>query len=1073
MINKLLHLALENRFLTLMVFLILTGLGGLALLKTPVDAIPDLSENQVIVLTEWSGQSPQNIEDQVTYPITVGMQGLPHVRAVRSSSMLGTSLVTVIFEDSTDIYFARDRVTEKLNVIKNQLPPGVTPVLGPDATGVGHIFMYMLESDTHSLTELRSLQDFTLRYELQSLPGVAEIASVGGYVKTYQVVLDPVKLEQHGLKLSHVMQTIQGANNNVSGKVLEYGEREISVQGIGFFEDPEEIRHIVLGYRHDNTPLTVNDIATVRIGGKFRRGILADSESEKVGGIVVMRYGENPLEVINRVKEKIAKLKTSLPEDVNIVPFYDRTELIKNSIQTLRTILLQMLVITGVVLWVFLLHGRATLITAVALIYGVLMTFLCMYIFKIPSNIMSLGGIAIAIGTMVDSAIVVTENAYQKLLQKKKLCHSEFSSESPVSSGILKRVQDDKSDFHERFKTILASVQEVGAPILFATLIIGVSFVPIFALEGMEGKLFRPLAFTNIFAMLGALVAALFFVPLFCLYFLKGELKTDDRIPLVRFFQNWYEPILKKVLTHRKQVFVILGVLVVVTGTLGMRIGSEFMPPLDEGAIMYMPMTVPDVSERKARELLIETNKIFAQFPEVETVVGKVGRSDSATDPAPLAMIETFLTLKPKSQWRKGMTKEKLIAEMNRKINIPNLWSGFTQPIIGRIDMVSTGIRSQVGIKIFGDDAETLEDLAIEVERLMLSVPGATGVVAIRTSGLKYLNVDLDEAKLALYGIPKRDALDLVEIGTGGKVVTRTVEGRENYGIEIKLARTFREDIPDVKALTLTGLNGRQIPLSSVADIRVEDGPAMLQSENGKLRGAVQLNISGRDLVSFIEEAKTYLEKNLELPTGYSLEFDGQYKNQLRAKQKLSWVVPSVIILIFFMLYLTYKDLGLVSIVMLAIPLSLVGGIMALWLAQFNFSVAVWVGFIALFGNAVETGVVIVLYLENALQEKLQTASHVTKNLIHDAILEGATRRLRPVLMTAFTSIIGLLPMLVSGGVGAEVQKPLAIVVVGGLITSISATMLVIPVLFDMLRERRIKNYMYSLKTESDYIKVK
>lgn len=1042
MINKIIEYALKNRFITAVAFVILTGFGIFALLKTPVDAIPDLSENQVIIMTNWSGQTPKNIEDQITYPLTVGMQGLPDVKAVRSSSMLGVSMVTVIFEDNVDIYFARDRVSERLNVIKGQLPSGVQPVLGPDATGVGHIFMYTLESDNHTLTELRSLQDFTVRYALQSVSGVAEVASIGGYVKTYQAVLDPIKLDQYNLKLDQVIQVIKMANNNVSGKVLEYGEREIAVQGIGFFEDPDEIRKVVLGMRADGVPLTLNDVGTVRIGGAFRRGILANGEEEKVGGIIVMRYGENPLEVIDAVKDRILEVEKSLPEGITIKSFYDRTTLIRNSVKTLRNILFQMLVITTVVLWLFLLHRGATLIAGVALVFGVLMTFLSMYIFKIPSNIMSLGGIAIAIGTMVDSIIVVTENAYQKLLRRSL-------ETNPVATNCNLSLQ-------ERLKIILESTKEVGTPIVFAILIICISFVPIFALEGMEGKLFKPLAFTNIFAMMGALIASLFFVPTFCLYLLKGKLREDHEIPTVRILQNWYAPLLKKTLASRKKVFVIVGILVTLTIGLGTQIGSEFMPPLDEGAIMYMPMTVPDVSERKARELLIETNRVFSEIPEVENVVGKAGRADTATDPAPLAMLETFITLKPKSEWRKGMTKEKLIREINSKINIPNLWNGFTQPIIGRIDMVSTGIRAQVGIKIFGDDAKKLEALAIEVEQLMLNVPGATGVVAIRTSGLKYLNVDLDEDKLALYGISKKEALDLVEIGTGGKTIAMTIEGREKYGIEVKYARPFREDIADIKGLTLTGRTGKKIPLSAVAEITMEDGAAALMSENAKLRGATQLNVSGRDLMSFINEAQTYLDDNLVLPSGYSVEFDGQYKNQIRAKQKLFWVVPSVITLIFLMLFLAYKDFGLVSIVMMAIPLSLIGGILFLWLAQYNFSVAVWVGLIALFGNAVETGVVIVLYLENSLKEYMKKYDKITKSHLHDAIMEGATARLRPVLMTAFTSVIGLLPMLFSTGVGAEVQKPLAVVVVGGLITSIAMTLLVIPVFFEMLRERSI-----------------
>ncbi len=1039
MINWLISLALKNRFITTVLFVVLTGGGIWALLHTPVDALPDLSENQVIIMTNWSGQTPKNIEDQITYPLTVGMQGLPKVKAVRSRSMLGVSMVTVIFEDNTNLYFARDRVAERLNVIKEQLPSGVQPVLGPDATGIGHIYMYTLESENHSLTKLRSIQDFTLRYALQSVPGVAEVASIGGYVKTYQVVLNPIKLDQYGLKLAQVVQAITSSNNNVSGKVLEYGEREIAVQGIGFFEHPEEIKKLVLKTRTNNTPLTIQDVGTVRTGGKFRRGLLANQEGEKVGGIIVMRYGENPLEVIEAVKKRITEVEKSLPKGVTIESFYDRTTLIKNSVQTLRNILIQMLIITAIVLWVFLLHRNATIITTVALSFGVLMTFLFMHLFKIPSNIMSLGGIAIAIGTMVDSIIVVTENVYQRLLKEKT--HS-FS-------------------LNKRLKIVTEATKEVGAPIVFAILIICVSFVPIFALEGMEGKLFHPLAFTNIFAMVGALVAALFFVPTFCLYGLKGQLKEDHEIQTVQKLQKWYKPLLKKTLNARKIVFVSMGVLVGTTIFLGKQIGSEFMPPLNEGDIMYMPMTVPDVSEQKAQELLIQTNQIFSEIPEVAKVVGKAGRANTATDPAPLAMIETFITLKPQSEWRKGLTKEALIREMNQKVNLPHLWNGFTQPIIGRIDMVSTGIRSQVGIKVFGDDTKKLEEIAIEIEQLMLKIPGATGVVAIRNSGLKYLNIDLDETKLALYGVNKKEALDVIEIGTGGKIVATTIEGREKYGIEVKYALPFREDITDIKGLTLTAKTGERIPLSQIATISMEDGAAAIISENGKLRGTTQLNVRGRDLISFIDEAKNHLDTHLNLPSGYWVEFDGQYKNQVRAKQKLSWVVPSVIFLIFFMLFLAYKDLGLVSIVMWAIPLSLVGGIIALWIAQFNFSVAVWIGFIVLFGNAVETGVVIVLYLENTLNKYTQKYKTMTKEHLKNAILEGATTRLRPVLMTAFTSVIGLIPMLISTGVGAEVQKPLAVVVAGGLITSITMTLLVIPVFFELLKERSL------LKTNS------
>ena len=1034
--NFLLKYLLENRFLTILLFLILSGMSFWAIANTPVDALPDLSENQVVVVTQWSGQSPQNIEDQITYPLTTAMQSLPKVRTVRSNSMLGVSMVTVIFEDNAGIYFARDRVNEKLSQLQSTFPEGAMVRLGPDATGLGHILMYTLENPDLSLTELRSLQDFTVKLELESLGGIAEVASIGGYKAQYQVVIDPIKLDDFDLNLMSVVQIIQASNNNVSGRVLEYGEREISVQGIGFFDSTQALKDLVIGKKNEGNPLLLSEVGTVRMSGASRRGVLADETAEKVGAIVVMRYGENPLEIIERVKNKIAQLELSLPEGTTIVPFYDRTELITRAISTMRNVLLQMLLITAVVMWLFLRHTGATLVTSIALVFGVMMTFLVMKLFGIPSNIMSLGGIAIAIGTMVDSIIVVTENVYQKL---------------------LKAGESKTQQFSERLKIVYEATSEVAVPLLFAILIIMLSFVPIFALEGMEGKLFKPLAFTNIFAMLGALVASLVFVPLGCAYFLKGKLYEDHHIPTVYWFQKFYEPLLGKALKHPKQTIGSALIALFIALGLGTHIGSEFMPPLDEGAIMYMPMTVPDVSERKATELLLETNKILSAFPEVEKAVGKAGRADTATDPAPLAMLETFIMLKPKSEWRAGMTKEKLITEMNRQINIPNLWNGFTQPIIGRIDMISTGIRAQVGIKVFGDDAKTLEAIAIEIEGMMAYVPGAIGTVAIRTSGLKYLNVDLDEGKLAAYGIMKSQALNAIAIGTGGKTITQTIQGREKYGIEVRFTRNQRAEMPDIKGLQLTGMNGQKVALSEVADIRVEDGPAVLQSENGKLRSAVQMNVNGRDLVSFVEETEAYLNENLELPTGYTIEFDGQYKNQVRAKAKLMVVVPLVILVIFILLYLTYADLKLVSVVMLAIPLSLIGGLVALYLAQYNFSVAVWVGFIALFGNAVETGVVIVLYLDQAVKKAQEKFETLTTQQLKHAILEGATKRLRPVLMTAFTSIIGLMPMLLSAGTGSEVQKPLAIVVVGGLITSVFMTMVVIPVLFG-LTQKTAKN---------------
>jgi len=1045
MINSLITAAIKNRFLTILLFLTITFLGAIAINKTPIDAIPDLSENQVIIMTEWTGQSPRNIEDQITFPLTVSMQGLAGVKDIRAMSQLGVSMVTVIFKDNVDIYFARDRVAERLSLAKMQLPPEVTPVLGPDATGLGHIYMYTVESDKHSLTELRSIQDFTVRYALQSISGVAEVASIGGHVKVYQAVLDPLKLAQYQVPIMKVMDAIRSGNNNVSGKVIDTGKKEIAVQGLGFYESPEDIGQIVLGQKSDRSPLIIADIGEVRTSGLFRRGILANDEEEKVGGIVVMRYGKNPLEVIENVKQEIARLEKSLPEGVTIKTFYDRTSLIKGAINTLKSVLTQELIITTVILGLFLWHIGSTAITAIALIVGVLMTFIFMWLAGIPSNIMSLGGIAIAIGTMVDSAIVISENAYNKLLDYPP------------------------RNLKDRIDRIRDATIEVGKPIVFAISIIILSFLPIFSLEGMEGKLFKPLAFTNVFAMLGALIAALFLVPLLSTFFLRGKLHNDNEIPLVRWLIAKYKPMLIYSLNNRKRIYQITAFLVL-TGLIAMMgLGSEFMPPLSEGSILYMPITVPDVSEERVQEILLATNRIISGFPEVETVVGKAGRANTATDPAPLAMLETFITLKPKKEWRRGISKDDLITEINRAIKIDEVWNSFTQPIIGRIDMISTGVRAQVGVKIFGDDPIELENIAIDLENVLAGVPGAADTVAVRTMGLPYMDIDLREDLLAQHGIMKNEALNTIAAGVGGMMVTNTIEGRERYGVQVRLQQAYRQDVEDIRSLPVSGMHSTQVLLETIADIKIEDGPAVIQSENGVMRALVQTNVRGRDIGSFVDEAKKSIEKNYDLPEGVSLKWTGQYENQLRAKAKLSWVVPLVIAIIFVLLFLTYKDLSLVGIVMLMIPLSLIGGVIALFVADYNLSVAVWVGFIALFGNAVETGVVIMVYLENAFREKFGLPSMekqtnyipdpnkpITTEGIHEAVMNGAMRRLRPILMTAFTSVIGLLPMILTNGTGAELQKPLAIVVVFGLTTSVFLSLILLPVLFASLRERQV-----------------
>lgn len=1044
MLNKLIKYFIDNAFVTVIIFIVISIISVVAIYKTPIDALPDLSENQVVVMTKWSWQTPNNIEDQVTYPITIWMQWLPWVTDVRAMSQLWISMVTVIFDDDIDEYFARDRVNERLSLIKSDLPSWVEPVLWPDATGLGQIYMYTLESDNHDLTQLRTLQDFYVKLWLQSVSWVAEVASIGWYKKNFQIVLDPLKLSNYKITLQEVSNIISSWNNNVSWRVIDNWGSEIAIEWIWFIEKESDLENTFI----KNVwwiPVKLWDIADIKIWSEFRRWILADQNEEKVWWIIVMRYKKNPLEVIENVEEKIIEIEKSLPDWVKIVPFYDRTSLIKDSINTLSWILTTELIITVIILFIFLWNFGASLVTAISLIVWILITFLCMKLFNIPSNIMSLWWIAIAIWTMVDAAIVVTENAYNKLLWK------------------------DNLNLKERTKIITESTKEVAWPLMFAILIIILSFLPIFALEWQEWKLFSPLAFTNMFAMIWALFSSLFLAPVLCVFFLKGKLKKDHEIPVVNFLQKIYEPILIWALKKRKIALTISWILLVVWMWLFTRIGSEFMPPLDEWSIMYMPMTVPDVSDRRARDLLIESNRIISEIPEVEKVVWKAGRANTATDPAPLAMLESIITLKPKSEWREWITKSDIINEMNRKIKINNLWNWFTQPIIWRIDMLSTGIRAQVWIKIFWDDPMKLEKLAIKTEELMWDVPWGFGVTAIRTTGLKYLQIDLDESKLNEYSVKKWDVLNTISVWIWWKTISTTIEWREKYWIELRLNNNYRESLDDIKSLVIPSPTWN-ILLSQVANIELIDWPSTINSENWVIRSAVQMNVQWIDLVTFVDNWKKYINENLDLPEWYYVEWTWQYENQLRAKNTLKIIVPTVILIILFILFLAYKDWWLVWIVALSIPFSLVGWIIALYISWFNFSVAVSVWFISLFWNAVETWIVMILYLENAFREKFwlplmdeKTLNNndfnnaiITKEGIHMSVIHWAMVRLRPVLMTAFTSVIWLFPMIWSTWVWSELQKPLAIVVVWGLITSIALTLIILPILFSYLRERKI-----------------
>lgn len=1043
MLNKMIKWFLDNPFITVVIFIVISIISIIAIVKTPIDALPDLSENQVVVMTRWPGQTPTNIEDQVTYPITIGMQGLAWVRDVRAMSQLWISMVTVIFDDDIDEYFARDRVNERLSLISNDLPPWIKPILWPDATGLGQIFMYTLESENHTLTELRTLQDFYVKLWLQSVPWIAEVASIWWFKKNFQIVVDSLQLSNYNISLKEISSVIKAWNNNVSWRVIDIWWSEIAIGWIWFIDELNDLENTFIK-NIAWVPVKLWDIADIKIWAEFRRWILANENEEKVWGVVVMRYKQNPLEVIENVKEKIVEIEKSLPDGVKIVSFYDRTNLIKDSISTLSWILTSELIITVIILFLFLWNFGASLITAVSLVMWVLITFLCMKLFNIPSNIMSLGWIAIAIWTMVDAAIVVTENAYNRLLWKENL------------------------NFSERVHIITQSTKEVWWPLMFAILIIILSFLPIFALEWQEWKLFSPLAFTNMFAMLWALFSSLFLAPVLCVFFLKWKLKKDNEIPVVRFLQKIYEPVLILALKKRKAVLIISLILLIIWWGLFTRIGSEFMPPLDEGSIMYMPMTLPDVSDRRARDLLIESNRIISEIPEVEKVVWKAWRALTATDPAPLAMLETIITLKPKSQWREWVTKSDIINEMNKKIKINNLWNGFTQPIIWRIDMLSTWIRAQVWVKIFWDDPMKLEELAIKTEELLWNVPWGFWTTAIRTTWLKYLKIDLDEIKLNQYSVQKRDVLDTISVWIGWKNITTTISWREKYGVELRLKNNFRDSLDDIKSLEIPSKSWN-ILLSQIANISLEDWPATVNSENWVIRSAVQMNVQWIDLVTFVNNWRKYIDEHLELPEWYYVKWTGQYENQIRAKNTLKIVVPTVILIILFILFLAYKDVWLVAIVASSIPFALIWWIIALFLSGFNFSVAVSVWFISLFWNAVETWVVMILYLENAFRNKFwlplmdekvlkkedYEKTTITKEAIHASVVHWAMVRLRPVLMTAFTSVIWLLPMIWSTWTGSELQKPLAIVVVWWLITSIALTLIVLPILFSYLRERK------------------
>ncbi|MDQ3621421.1 MAG: CusA/CzcA family heavy metal efflux RND transporter [Verrucomicrobiota bacterium] len=1069
MINRLIEWSLRNRFLVACAVLFTVGFGIRAVFKTPVDAIPDLSENQVIVFADWMGRSPQEVEDQVTYPLSVNLQGLSGVKTVRANSMFGFSLITIIFDDAIDNYFARQRVLERLNYLGGILPQGVEAKLGPDATGLGWVYQYYLAVDPsqapgggYDLGELRSVQDWFVRYQLNAVQGVAEVGSVGGFVKQYQIEVDSQKMRALGVSLNMVMMAVGRSNLNVGGKTIEESGMEFVVRGVGLVKNAGDLEKIVL-MEKEGTPIYLKDVARVELGGDFRRGVLDVDGREVVGGTVVMRTGENAHDVIKRLKTKIAQISPSLPPGVSIKPFYDRSELIDRTIETLKHALTEEIILVTLAHIIFLFHFRSILIVTFPLPVSILVSFILMKQFGITSNIMSLSGIAIAIGVLVDAAIVLTENVIR---------HAEEAEKK--KGGRLTKA--------ETFEVVLSASKQVGRPIFFAMAIIILAFVPVFALTGQEGKLFHPLAFTKTFAMIGSTLLAVTIVPVLCTWLVRGPFHSEDRNIVMRVLLRIYEPVLDFALRRRKTILalaaLLLGCAIIVAFGLPAAVnqrlsavpplqrltagmGKEFMPPLNEGSLLFMPTFVPATALSEVKRVMAWQDRVIKETPEVLSAAGKLGRADTATDPAPTEMIETTIMLKPQREWRKGMTKQALVNELMEKMRlVPGAVPGFLQPIENRVLMISTGIRAQLGVKILGDDLDALQKKAFEVERIVKGVRGAAGVAPSRVQGKPFLEIEVNREAMARYGLQAQDVLDTVEAGLGGKNVTTTIEGRARYPIQVRLERSEREDLTRLKDVLVSSPSGKVIPLGQVAEIKRVEGPSEIASENGRLRVYVQANVQDRDLGGFVEEVKARIDEEIipSLPKGMTIEYSGEFENQIRAAKTLRLIVPSVLFIIFLLLYIVYHSAREAAHVILAVPFALSGGVFLQYLMGFNFSVAVWVGYIALFGTAIQTGVVMVVYLEEALEQKKRErgAAFDHADLIA-AVKEGARLRLRPKVMTVATIVASLLPIMWSTRTGAEVMKPLATPVIGGMVSSLLHILIVTPVIFVWLRSRERK----------------
>jgi len=1040
MIPALIRWSISNRFLVLLAAVILAGAGIYSVKNTPIDALPDLSDVQVIIKTNYPGQAPQVVEDQVTYPLTTAMLSVPGAVTVRGYSFFGDSYVYVIFDEDTDPYWARSRVLEYLSQVAPTLPDSARPQLGPDATGVGWVYLYALIDRTgqHDLSELRSLQDWFLKYELQTVSGVSEVAALGGMVKQYQVVVDPEKLRAFDIPLAHIQTAIQRANQEVGASVVEMAEAEYMVRATGYIQSREDLASIPLGVDDNGTPLLLKDVADIGVGPQMRRGIAElNGEGETVGGIVVMRTGENAQKTIDGVKAKLEQLQSSLPEGVEVVTVYDRSGLIEKAVDNLLRGLLEELAIVALVCVLFLFHLRSALVAMISLPMGILTAFIIMNWQGMNANIMSLAGIAIAIGAMIDGAVVLIENLHK---------HME---RTPLTS-------------ENRWKVVADSAVEVGPALFFSLLIITVSFVPVFTLEAQEGRMFSPLAFTKTYAMAASAGLAVTLVPVLMGYFIRGRVLPEHKNPVNRLLVGAYMPVLKAVLRFPKTTIALVLAITLVGFWPVSKIGSEFIPPLDEGDLMYMPTTYPGLSIGKARELLQQTDKLIASVPEVDTVFGKIGRADTATDPAPLTMVETFIQLKPREEWREGMTTDKLKKELDSLVRIPGVSNAWVMPISTRIDMLATGIKTPVGIKVGGEDLKQIQSIGQQLETILADVPGTASVYSERVAGGRYIKVDINRAQAARYGLNIADVQQVVATAIGGQNITQTIEGLERYPVNLRYPQDYRDSPERLAELPIVTANGQRIALADVADIYVEDGPPAIKSENARPNGWTLVDIEGVDVGTYVQRAMDVVADELDLPAGYSVTWSGQYEYMLRAKEKLSYVVPLTLAIIVILLYMSFKRFSEVAIIMGTLPLAMVGAIWLMYLLGYNFSVAVGVGFIALAGVAVEIGVIMLVYLNQAYQQMLEGCQHKgvqpRRETLRHAVLHGAALRVRPVMMTSVSTIAGLLPLMYSSGTGSEVVSRIAAPMVGGMLSAVILTLLVLPCVYYLWKCRHVNH---------------